>query len=612
MLDVTRDLRWGRTEETIGEDPLPRRHRRVGVRPRPGVRRRRRHPQALRRLLRLARRTQPRAGVDRSARDRRRAAAALRDGAARRGARSVMNSYTDIDGVPDRRGRRRSSPTCCAARAASTAPSSRTTSRVAFLETLHARRDGSGEAAGLALKAGIDVELPTVNCYGAAAARRRRRRRRRRGAHRPGRRARAASEGRARPARPGLAPGAVRAATPTRSTLDDAESRALARGSPQRSVVLLSNDGTLPLRPTVARVAVVGPRADERSAMLGCYSFPRTSARSTPTCRWASTLPTVLRRAQPVTGRLPFALRLARCSTATTSEIAAAVAAAARTPTSASPCSGDLAGLFGAARRARAATPRTCALPGRQEELLEALLATGDPGGARAARSAAPTSCRARRTGSPPWCAAFFPGEEGAARIAGVLTGGQPVRPPAGQLPRRRRDAAVDLPRRPARRGAARSAPSTRRRCSRSAHGLSYAPVTWARSRPRTTGVDDRRHRRGERLAAERARPTDHRGRPGVPARPAVAEVVRPVQQLVGRPGRPRAGCSAAPCVRPARGPDLLHRRDRRRLVEPGVVELRVGASSEDVRATVKVDLVGPRREVGFDRVLAPTVTGRT
>jgi beta-xylosidase len=43
--------------------------------------------------------------------------------------------------------------------------------------------------------------------------------------------------------------------------------------------------------------------------------------------------------------------------------------------------------------------------------------------------------------------------------------------------------------------------------------------------------------------------------------------------------------------------------------VEPGVVELRVGASSRDVRATVKVELVGPRREVGFDRVRTPVVS---
>ena len=68
VLDVVRDYRWGRVEETIGEDPylvaIARRRLRAG----PAERRRDRHPQALRRLLRLARRPQPRAGVDGPAR----------------------------------------------------------------------------------------------------------------------------------------------------------------------------------------------------------------------------------------------------------------------------------------------------------------------------------------------------------------------------------------------------------------------------------------------------------------------------------------------------------------------------------------------------------------
>ena len=35
-----------------------------------------------------------------------------------------------------------------------------------FLQTLHGVAADAGEAAGLALAAGIDVELPTVDCYG--------------------------------------------------------------------------------------------------------------------------------------------------------------------------------------------------------------------------------------------------------------------------------------------------------------------------------------------------------------------------------------------------------------------------------------------------------------
>ena len=64
VLDVVRDYRWGRVEETMGEDPYL-----VGVLGTAYVRGleqagRHRHPQALRRLLRVPGRPQPRAGVD--------------------------------------------------------------------------------------------------------------------------------------------------------------------------------------------------------------------------------------------------------------------------------------------------------------------------------------------------------------------------------------------------------------------------------------------------------------------------------------------------------------------------------------------------------------------
>ena len=80
VLDVVRDYRWGRVEETIGEDPYlvamlgaayVRGLQSAGVH---------RHPEALRRLLGIARGAQPRAGVDGPARAARRHPAAVRDG----------------------------------------------------------------------------------------------------------------------------------------------------------------------------------------------------------------------------------------------------------------------------------------------------------------------------------------------------------------------------------------------------------------------------------------------------------------------------------------------------------------------------------------------------
>ena len=37
---------------------------------------------------------------------------------------------------------------------------------VSFLQTMHAVAADRGDAAGQALAAGVDVELPTVDCYG--------------------------------------------------------------------------------------------------------------------------------------------------------------------------------------------------------------------------------------------------------------------------------------------------------------------------------------------------------------------------------------------------------------------------------------------------------------
>ena len=75
--------------------------------------------------------------------------------------------------------------------------------------------------------------------------------------------------------------------------LDDAESRALARRLAERLVVLLRNDGILPLA-AGQQIAVVGPRADEATAMLGCYSFPVHAGVNYPDLPAGIDLPTVL------------------------------------------------------------------------------------------------------------------------------------------------------------------------------------------------------------------------------------------------------------------------------------------------------------------------------
>jgi beta-glucosidase len=54
--------------------------------------------------------------------------------------------------------------------------------------------------------------------------------------------------------------------------LDSSEHRALARKIADESMVLLKNDGTLPLKTDVKKIAVVGPLADQTRVLLGNYT----------------------------------------------------------------------------------------------------------------------------------------------------------------------------------------------------------------------------------------------------------------------------------------------------------------------------------------------------
>src|SRR4051794_14978625 len=164
VLDVTRDYRWGRVEETIGEDPYL-----VGVIGTAYVRGVQ-STGVVATLKHFVGYSASRAGRNHapvSAGPRERADVLLPpfEMALRAGAQSVMNSYTDVDGVP------------CAADVALMTDLLRDTLgfrgtvvsdyfAVSFLHTQHAVAADSGGAAALALRAGVDVELPSVHCFG--------------------------------------------------------------------------------------------------------------------------------------------------------------------------------------------------------------------------------------------------------------------------------------------------------------------------------------------------------------------------------------------------------------------------------------------------------------
>ncbi|MGI5184769.1 beta-glucosidase [Dactylosporangium sp. CA-152071] len=607
VLDVVRDLRWGRVEETIGEDPHL-----VGLIGAAYVRGLE-SAGVVATLKHFAGYSVSRAGrnlapVSVGPRELADVLLPPFEMALRAGARSVMNSYTDVDGVPVAadgtlltdllRGRLRFDGTVVSDYFS-----------VAFLQTLHGVAGSRADAAALALRAGIDVELPGANCFGgplldAVEA----------GDVDEALIDRAVTRILLQKCALGLLDPSWDPSPPALSEstvdIDGPEDRDLARRLAERSIVLLRNEpvgGTpaLPLRPGT-RLAVVGPGAASPGAMLGCYSFPRHVLVHHPDVPTGVPIPSVLDALRadhdvtyaigcPVTG-------------GDDEQIAAAATAAAAADVCVAVL-GDLSGLFGGGTSGEGCDASDLRLPGRQEELLEALLATGTPV-VLVLLVGRPYELSRQVDRLAAAVCGFFPGEEGAAAIAGVLSGRID---PSGRLP-------VSFP------GAGASQPSTylaaplARRSGVSSvdptalfpfgHGLSYTAASWGEvtSAPAGGWPTDG--------TVELSVPVANDGDRGtstvvqVYLHDPVAEVARPERQLIATarvdlaPGERRTvvfGLHA----------DLLSYtgRDGRRLVEPGDVELRVARSSEDVHATVRIPVVGPRRVVGHDRHLHPRVT---
>jgi beta-glucosidase-like glycosyl hydrolase len=272
VLDVARDPRWGRVEETYGEEPVlsgiigtayvqglqsdDLRH---------GVAATGKHflgyamseggrnwgpvqcgPRELREVY-----AEPFATVIRNA-----------------GLATMMNSYASIDGLP------------CAGSPGILTGLLRDElgfegvvvadySSVLQLMTFHQVAASKGEAARLALTAGLDMELPAVDCYGAPL--------------------KAEVEAGRVPLE--VVDTAVRRvlrlkfqlglfehpyvdAAAASSVFQTPEQRVLARQAVAESTILLTNDGILPLPSTVKRVAVIGPGANDERLLQGDYHYP--------------------------------------------------------------------------------------------------------------------------------------------------------------------------------------------------------------------------------------------------------------------------------------------------------------------------------------------------
>ncbi|WP_181440697.1 glycoside hydrolase family 3 N-terminal domain-containing protein [Curtobacterium sp. MCLR17_045] len=360
---------------------------------------------------------------------------ALRDG----GARSVMNSYAEIDGVPvaangelltdllrDRLG---FDGTVVADYFS-----------VAFLEVMHGIAADRGEAAALALEAGIDVELPTGDAYLAPLVERVRS-----GQVDEALVDRAVLRVLRQKERLGLLEAdAFAEDAPTGIDLDTPLHQALARQLAAKSLVLLSNDsgsatadGTTPVLPLApgASVAVIGPNADRAEALQGCYSFANHVLASHPDLPLGFAIPTVREAVARALG--PAAVRFAAGCAVTGDDragFADAVAVASASDV-AVVVVGDQAGLFGRGTVGEGNDTESLDLPGVQRELVEAVVATGTPT-VMVLLTGRPYAIGWALDGDQPRPAAavqaFFPGEGGGLAIADLLTG---AASPSGRLP---------------------------------------------------------------------------------------------------------------------------------------------------------------------------------
>ncbi|AUY54738.1 glycoside hydrolase family 3 N-terminal domain-containing protein [Streptomyces sp. CB01881] len=617
VLDVVRDARWGRVEETIGEDPYL-----VGTVATAYV-------QGLESagivatLKHFAGYSASRAGrnlapVSMGPRERADVILPPFEMAVREGRpRSVMPAYTDTDGLPS------------AADEALLTGLLRDTwgftgtvvadyFGIAFLKTLHGVAEDWSDAARQALTSGVDVELPTVKTFGQPlldaveagtvpeelidrAVRRVLVQKVRLGLLDPD----------WSPVPAALAdidlsePDALRGLV----DLDRPANRALAAELAGQAVVLLRNDGVLPLG-APARIALIGPNADEPTALLGCYSFPVHVGTQHPKTPLGIGLPTVR---EALAAEFPAGeLRTVRGVTVDgedTEGIAEAVRAARRADVVVLAL-GDRAGLFGRGTSGEGCDAASLELPGRQRELLEALLDAGTPV-VVALLAGRPYALGRATTEAAAIVQCFFPGEAGAQALVGVLSGRVN---PSGRLP-------VSVPAHP---GVQPSTYLAARLAQVSdvsssdptpafgfGHGLGYSEFAWSGLDVDVaeTGTDGEfrlafeLHNTGARAGAEVVQLYLH---------DPVAAVVQPVQRLVGYRRIPLdagAGCRVELTL-PA---DLASftGRDGRRIVEPGALELRISASSTDARFTVPLHLTGPVRPLDHTRRLHPTVTVR-
>jgi beta-glucosidase len=514
------------------------------------------------------------------------------------GCRSVMNSYQEIDGAPP-----------AASRWLLTGILREQWGfegfvvadygAVSFLYAQHRVAVDGTEATALALSAGLDVELPNPTDY------------------------------------PRGVPAAIEAGMLDGATVDDAvrrvlihkfelglfddpyvdvsaialdtdEDRALAAEVARRSIVLLANDGTLPLDTTAGgRIAVIGPNAHEVMALFGNYSFENHIVST----HFAGNADAV--RVPTVFEALRDRLGVDRVSHAQGCDLMLPLPGPAeddpgireavdmvRTSDVAVLVVGDKAGHFRMGTVGEGTDTADLGLPGGQQALLDAVLATETPT-VVVLLNGRPFALSGLASRAAAIVEAWFPGQDGAAAVADVLLG---VVNPGGKTAVSFWPTAGVMPASYHHKYLAQGlAPMPEYQpVFPFGHGLSYTTFAYddlvlpaevpADAPGATVTIECTVTNAGERPGDEVVQ---------LYCTDPLASVTRPVLELKGFR---RVTLATGESVRIAFDlpVDLLAftAMDGRRVVEPGTIEVKVGSSSTDLRLKGSFELTGAVREV--------------
>jgi len=621
VLDVARDPRWGRTEETFGEDPYL--ISQMGIAYVRGLQ----GPDLARGVVATGKHFvgygASEGGMNWAPAHLPRRelldvfvtpfAAAIKEAKLA----SIMNAYNEIDGIPLGASRELLTD-LLRGELGFDGVVVADYFTVNMLFQYHRVARDEGEAAGLALEAGIDVELPAQHCYGE-----------------PLRRAIEAGTvplslvdaavGRLLRMKfqlglldhpyvdAGLAP----------SLFDTTEQRVLAHEIARKSMVLLKNDGDLlPLDKGLSSIAVIGPSADSVRLLQGDYHYPAHLEIMFGEVREGDLSPRPAGAINLAQHFVPMVTVLEgikrKISAPTTIHTApgceilgdstdgfAAAVEAARKAQVAIVVVGDRSGLVDGCTSGESVDRADLSLPGVQQALVEAVVATGTPV-VVVLINGRPLSIPWMAAHVPAILEAWLPGEEGGGAVADVLFGDCN---PGGKLP-------VSLPRtvgqvpvyynhKPS---GGRSqwkgdyVDASAKPLFPFGHGLSFTtfayedfvisparvdPTGTVRIRATVTNVGERR---GEEVVQ-------------LYVHDVVASVTRPVKELKGfkrldlAPGEAKTATFELSVSQLA-----FCARDMSFVVEPGTIEVMLGSSAEDIRLRGEFEIVGETTVVGWDR----------